>query len=344
MSPGLFRFLLSFVVVFHHSFPIRLGSWAVAMFFVLSGYWISKLWREKYSRTPSPYTTFLISRWLRLAPLFVAVQLIAILVYASGILSVQTAFLEDMRWWITQPIVAGSTQFGRLLPPAWSLDVEMQFYVLAPLFIIGLTQLETTGSTILLVLLGLWQFLLLSAGVGMETNRLDLYAWLFAVGLISQRYDWRPSLTLQRASLSALIGFLLLAVLFSSTRSLVWQVGSSVSNGPENQSSLFFVLIVLAGIPTAISTVHRPSGSWDRWFGDLSYPLYLIHWLPRDWYYSQVDWRQGAWWNGCLLLSNFLLATSLAVLLLHRVDRPVQAMRQRWLAKRCSKPRTVSES
>jgi hypothetical protein len=43
-----------------------LGGWAVAMFFVLSGYWIARMWDEKYSREDTHYLTFVISLCWRL--------------------------------------------------------------------------------------------------------------------------------------------------------------------------------------------------------------------------------------------------------------------------------------
>jgi peptidoglycan/LPS O-acetylase OafA/YrhL len=43
IGSGLFRLFLAFAVVLHHSFPLRLGAWAVDVFFILSGYWISRL-------------------------------------------------------------------------------------------------------------------------------------------------------------------------------------------------------------------------------------------------------------------------------------------------------------
>ncbi|EMI15573.1 acyltransferase 3 [Rhodopirellula maiorica SM1] len=140
MTPGSFRLFLGFVVVIHHSFPLRMGAWAVGMFFVLSGYWISRMWRGSYSRKPSPYRTFLISRWWRIAPLFVVIQLLAAALVLSGVSGDHTSVIEDWRWWLTQPAVIGSTQFGRLLPPSWSLDVEMQFYLVAPIMLMVATR------------------------------------------------------------------------------------------------------------------------------------------------------------------------------------------------------------
>ncbi|WP_145088782.1 acyltransferase family protein [Rosistilla carotiformis] len=135
MTQGRFRLFLAFVVVIHHSFPLLVWARAVGMFFVLSGCWISRLWRLSYSRKPSPYRTFLINRWWRIAPLFVTVQVIAVCLAWAGFWVTKTTAISDWRWWVTQPTVIGSTQFGRLLPPSWSLDVEMQFYLVAPIIL-----------------------------------------------------------------------------------------------------------------------------------------------------------------------------------------------------------------
>ena len=49
ISPGLFRLLLAFlVVIFHTTSFIPLGNYAVYVFFVLSGFWIFKMYNDKY--------------------------------------------------------------------------------------------------------------------------------------------------------------------------------------------------------------------------------------------------------------------------------------------------------
>src|ERR1700721_2634089 len=77
-GPGLFRLFLASVVVLHHSFPLKLGSWAVYVFFILSGYWICRLWRQQYVQTQSPLLTFMVSRWWRLTPVFLLCTLISL--------------------------------------------------------------------------------------------------------------------------------------------------------------------------------------------------------------------------------------------------------------------------
>src|SRR5678815_5577437 len=55
LPAGAFRFLLATIVLANHSSRIYLGSMAVFIFFVLSGFWITRMWREKYSRLKPAY-------------------------------------------------------------------------------------------------------------------------------------------------------------------------------------------------------------------------------------------------------------------------------------------------
>lgn len=396
LTPGLFRLLLAFVVVIHHSFPLRLGAWAVGMFFVLSGFWISRMWRSKYSQTASPYRTFVISRWWRIAPLFVVVQAIAAVLVWSGLMQASGGVLADWRWWVTQPTVIGSTQFGRLLPPSWSLDVEMQFYLVAPIILmgamrvfswqlavgrekisrqssVGSRQEEESGQSsvgsrqkgkelavvsrqlaehgelraksrmgwlwvVVLAMLA-WSNWRLQHGATLETPRLDVFAWLFLIGVTCDLTDWRPSRGLSIASAFALLGLLALVYMNPTTRPLVWVRGADALPPADCQlptanfsTAYFFTAICLLSLPFAIRTVHQASPSWDRWLGDLSFPLYLIHWIPREWYYANVDWSAGAIHNGGLLLANFAMAFAAAIALLQFVDRPIQNWRRKKLA------------
>ncbi len=312
------------------------------------------MWDEKYSRKDTPYLTFVISRWWRLAPLFLAVQVIGCCYAMSELGGRSDVAVLPLGWWVTQPLVIGSTQFGRLLPPSWSVDVEMQFYAVAPILVAGMVTVtyklrrETAPGNIklsmqessthfhrevvlILAVTLAWSILLIASGIPAEASRLDLYVWLFLAGVMVYTCQWSPGIRLQRISLFGLISLLAVAIATPLIRELVWRTGSVAPSLPPIMVDLFFVILALVGIPLAASTVYRDSSRLDRWFGDLSYPLYLFHWIPRQWYYSQVDWNASFWSNLLLLFVNFATAGLGAVLLLFVIDQPCQRLRNRWL-------------
>jgi len=100
---GILRFLLALAVVIDHSYPIwglRLvnGRTAVEAFFVISGFYMTMIIREKYSKIPRSYFVFITNRFLRLYPVYWS--LLGVLVLCSiGIF-----------------FVSGRTNFGYLQP------------------------------------------------------------------------------------------------------------------------------------------------------------------------------------------------------------------------------------
>lgn len=336
IPPGLFRLLLAFVVVVHHSFPLRLGSVAVGLFFVLSGFWISRMWCQSYSKIPSPYFTFLVSRWWRLAPLFIVVQLIAAAMAISIFTSGESSAICDWRWWITQVTVLGSTQFNRLLPPSWSLDVEAQFYMLAPLLVAVVAKVPRFATWGICAVFFALSVVAMLKGASFETPHVDLYLWLFLTGVMAEQFKFRPSTKLAWLSAVVTFGVVGVAFCFPETRSLVWRHGAWGMGSAEASiiGKLFPFFLILVALPLALSTVYRPSGGFDRWLGDLSYPLYLFHWIPRDIYHKVMDSSNSVWMNLIYLLSSWAMAIGGAVLLLWLVDRPAQAWRKKWLKQR----------
>ncbi len=78
-----------------------------------------------------------------------------------------------------------------------------------------------------------WSALLLLGGVSMEEPRIDLYAWLFMTGMLSEFSNWIPSPKLVTVSAT---GFLLLTIgmlLWPTTRSAIWIAGASGENSPH---------------------------------------------------------------------------------------------------------------
>lgn len=335
LGPGAFRLFLASMVVVHHSFPVRMGAWAVYLFFTLSGYWIARMWFAKYSKSTNPLITFYVSRWWRLAPVFIVCSFLAVcLQLYLGNLSPP----ESWPLWIVRQIpIVGSASAGLILPPAWSLDVEMQFYLIAPLLLwvvwrmrLGIAWI-TFGLTLVLSTL---HFVLRGHP---EAPVFWPFASLFLLGILIDRSNWQPKL------IHAILGLGLFAFLTTLFYALpggldgIWQRGADLPTVTDLQSmgaELWWLVGAIVCIPFVAWNVHQRSGHFDRWLGNLAFPLYLFHWMPRDVYYHFVNWNQPLGWNLALLVGNVLTAFGGAILILHFVDTPLDRLRGKWVNSR----------
>ncbi|WP_299247270.1 acyltransferase family protein [uncultured Cytophaga sp.] len=143
-SPGLFRLFLALIVVMHHCVDfLVIGHAAVFIFFILSGYWIAKMYNEKYTYYINPYKVFIISRTLRLMPVYYLVLIISIIVavfYKSLLTNVE---LNNPFFYLTNLFIIGQKNANYLLiGTGWSLDIELQFYLFAPFIYLILLKLN----------------------------------------------------------------------------------------------------------------------------------------------------------------------------------------------------------
>src|SRR5258708_35766145 len=191
LSPGGVRLLLALVVVVHHFLPLRAGSWAVDVFFVPSGSCITRMWNPRYRQTRIPYITFLVSRWWRLAPVFLVCTVLglgsALLLREGSLVNAQA----NSAWWLRQLLIVGSSDAGRILPPTWSLDVEMQFYLIAPLLIWAFARLEPAWRWMIVTLLLLALVYFLGSGGYPESATLCLFSG-FCLAAVRPRLPHPP--------------------------------------------------------------------------------------------------------------------------------------------------------
>ncbi|MFN2309989.1 MAG: acyltransferase family protein [Gammaproteobacteria bacterium] len=101
------------------------GDKGVDMFFVLSGFLITRaLLREFDARDRVDYPRFIRNRLLRIVPLYIVVLVLAVAI----------GMPNREYFWANLLFVNNLLDFERMLIPwSWSVTVEMQFYLLAPL-------------------------------------------------------------------------------------------------------------------------------------------------------------------------------------------------------------------
>lgn len=284
------------------------GLAGVDVFFVISGFVITTMLVE---RTDGTMLDFLLRRVRRIAPASLAVLAVLVLVAwraypgtdAGGVLSdVRAALLLSENWWLAHQSADYAALGGSASPVEhfWSLSVEEQWYLAAPLVLYGLwrllgarrTRVRPRAATALAVLVPtLAGSLLVAALTEPGPARYFLTqarVWELAAGaalaalLLARPRSGplpRPVATALGVAGWALLGWGL------------WLAPAAVAAGtwpgPATVPAVAgTVLLVLAGsgsaplsrdgaVVPATAVLHGPAA---RWVGDRSYSLYLWHW------------------------------------------------------------------
>ena len=323
------------------------GGVGLALFFALSGYLIGRPFVRAFLAGTSvpPIGPYLANRLLRIVPAFwVTVTLTLILFQPGGSLADAAAvYLFVQNYW--------PSDIARFVEHAWSIDVEVGFYLLMPAVAVLLTWLARTLSgararlLILLYLLlagiALGEFLILSEAPGSGALRTVL-SWLpfLLLGLVLATIEPTAVARLrgrERAGAPA-IALLAGAVLFCALH-LRFSLGDRPS--PEGSVVTLFVGAGwLIAAPLVLQWGERPC--WRaldnralRWIGERSYSMYLLHVIPILLLAPLVaSLASGSPWD--MLLG--LLALELAILLpaaalsYRFVERPFLALKRRRVA------------
>jgi peptidoglycan/LPS O-acetylase OafA/YrhL len=319
-SPGAFRLALAFAVFLHHTTSVNLGLTAVLVFFVLSGYWVATMWRDTYSNTSLSYLTYLGSRLWRVAPVFALCSAISwVLLYARG-------GAPEMIGGVGRQLFSNMLILGyNSLPyqanvPGWSLDMEVQFYLVAPALIFFLSRNVLALGVCALVTA-------FSSKLGGATT-VAPFLLFFGIGVAAASHGWRPTKGMAYASLSLTsMTIFLCALLLIKDISL----GEPHSAPLLAFSSPTAMLIAVLLTPWALYTTTQKSGPRDRMLGDLSYIFYLLHWSVI----GLIGTGEGSYAHRILLCSEALVVIFAASYLIWRVfDRPLNKMRAAWVAGR----------
>jgi peptidoglycan/LPS O-acetylase OafA/YrhL len=301
-GPGAFRLFLATAVFVSHVSHIAVGGPAVLLFFTLSGFWVSRMQAGEHHQ---PYGSFMVSRFLRIWPLLAVVALCA----AGALTRLGLPLGGNLP--STLALLGLATRKGDVIGTAWSLDVEMQFYILLPLFLHYREVFSQNRS--LFVLLAIAFFIsgcILYGYLGIITCL--LFSPLFCAGIYI--FIFRPKIRDAQAFLSFAVGSILIVlVMIFGPRSIL----SDMAWG----DTLYMIPCLLMG-PFVAWNVAQPSGKLDRLLGNLSYPFYLVH-FPAI---QICMWKFG---GGLAAKVLALLASALSTLAFYLgVDVPIEHVRK----------------
>lgn len=244
--PGLFRLFLAVVVVVSHLSRFDVGRIAVLLFFFLSGFWVANIWDTKFKGEP---IRFYLARTLRIYPLYWLVASFAVFAFPAP-LSLSNFIIFGI-----------ANAAGDPVGVSWSLDIEMQFYLLLPLLILLPTKVLLSGSLALSAIC--WRFL--------PVPTLALYLPAFALGVSCNINHWRPSAPVAAGSVAAFLAASVVAFVFAPGF-----LNKTVPD-PLHFVDIFSFFWMLPLLPFVAWSLGLKSTRFDRQLGNISYPLYLVH-------------------------------------------------------------------
>lgn len=288
---GLLRLLLANAVLFLHigNFPLHKfinAGLAVNLFFVLSGYYMALVLNSKYKDDTK---SFYINRFLRLWPVYLfSIFLVLLNLYLShglgnwiqnflqlNLFAQVFVFLSNTFMFGSDLLLHFSSIGGKIFfsefaiskshngmsfmlnPPVWTVSIELLLYFLSPFI------LKSYKKTIIFTLIGIiYGVIMRYEWFGFTSNyRFDLYYpyffLLFGLGALAY---WFPKKIKELTNLHYIFAAIFVLLVLDTYH-------SGIPSYP-------YIALAIA-IPILFQLTSK--NSIDRFLGELSYPLYLLH-------------------------------------------------------------------
>ncbi|RYD72600.1 MAG: acyltransferase [Sphingobacteriales bacterium] len=374
---GLLRLLLSLSVIAAHcgaffgkTYLVR-GFLAVQVFFMVSGFYMSLILNEKYTGANRSYRLFISNRFLRIYPLYWVVLLLSIaggiFLYRNGgsnffpvvknytdtalpfftlllLILIQVLLLGMDALMFTrfdagnnlaftaypQDYSPGASSF-LFVSPAWSLALEVLFYLLAP-FVLRKKAGIVAGIILASITLRIYLY---------NVPELQSSAWafrffptelaLFLSGYFSYRLytiirTKKFHVNTSRLFTLALVGFMVVYLYLPDYK---------LSFLPYSFKEIILFVSMLLSMPLLFH--FYKDNKTDFILGELSYPVYLLHWLV----YVMLSYFAGQ--NSALAFLNDPLAVALvsiafSLVLIKYISNPIDRFRQSRLKRERQRP------
>ncbi|MDQ2935935.1 MAG: acyltransferase [Acidobacteriota bacterium] len=325
-------------VLIHHqltTFSVNGGFLGVDLFFVLSGFLITGiLWSEFQNTHSISLRNFYMRRVLRLGPglliyllacLFVTYRMQRIEM-GKEIKLIAIALVYSTNWLMA----FGLNSFHEPTAITWSLSIEEQFYLVWPILFFGCLMLKVRrgwivaglGATILAIMVH--RVLLLSAGAGLTRlyygtdTRADALLMGCLIALLPvARVSKNMKKYLNPASVLSLVALFYFIATTRFADSFLYRGGYTLIALMAG-----IVIFVAANSPPGILSALLRNRAL-RWFGEISYGLYLWHWLVV---LSSSFYYLGYWepW------ARLALAVGIASASFYLVEKPFNRLKTRF--------------
>lgn len=308
------RFVLASIVVIGHAgvkFPAPIdGGLAVAVFLALSGWLIGGiLLATEWSELPRFFYNRATRIWF---PYFATM----VLLYATAVVGHGI----DTNWWKYLFYDATFTHFTWTVFPRalgemplkgtgnhfWSISVEEQFYLFAPLLML----IWKWGKS-------LWTWLIVAAVLLLQASVFAPIALGVVAAIINRDYGTNQAGVAWNATYRG--------PLIAAVASAILLVTAAYFPLQQVRAMLALAVVLAAAVP-------GERGAIGMFIGAISYPLYLNHWMGV-YVVNAVARRFGDLPVGVLHTLDYLAAIPIAIAAWFLIDRQVMAYRNRWYTR-----------
>jgi peptidoglycan/LPS O-acetylase OafA/YrhL len=307
------------------------GTLAVLGFFFVSGYLISKLLSETYLGRPKD---FIINRFLRIYPIYWAsliIGCILIILIPDALKLTNKAIFFPVR---INTIFDNILIFGlkgnlaRIVPPAWSLDVELSWYLI--FFVLSFFSTNIKKYVFFLVSLAVLAFIIPEK----QPIYGDVLGSGFAFSFGALHYYYKPKFhkIISITSLLAIVPFMYILPHIIRGHQAFYNEGF-----PFNWS----LMIAIIGLfylsfqhfvsetdqekplenVSKMTSFHQ---SFSRLLGSLSYPMFLTHWYSSAIILFMFDIPKRTL---AFFVCVFLLTLLISYILVFCVEKPIAKYR-----------------
>lgn len=334
--------LATLVLIAHTNTMPMVGSLAVECFFIISGFYMQMLINEQYREKNGWIPKFYANRFLRIyvpywtvggiiivgSLLFPAHARLPSFSIVTALFNVSIIGTETIRLMCCVDDCDVVFKNKIVILPAWSLGMELLFYIVAPII---LRKLCWTVCVAIVALLFKVLFLYQNA------HELDLIEWsdgmvngiwvhevgLFALGAVAYhiyaKWIFRPEGNKEEQSRNKFYLILLIVTLLGSTALLLYIFALPYEQMLSYYYMVVAVFLCLLPFIFAISRYNR----WDRSLGDVSYAFYLSHSYIIGWF------KDSSMNKLSVIMASFVITYICAALITYYVEYPLSIFRQR---------------
>jgi peptidoglycan/LPS O-acetylase OafA/YrhL len=330
---GFWRLALAYMVVASHTrgyqelYSLDIGTIAVATFFFISGFLMPMTYTAHYQKHGAwlGIGKFYCNRILRLYPLYwVSLLCILGLQFAGYLARGYSNWEVSWASYAQNFLLLGLNQsslwgtYVRFNNPAWTLDVELQYYLVAPVLVLLATKSIFSIQIVLSVAAAISLFLFLNP-IGLVDVDRSFVAWgvffVLGFGFYMSTKAHKP----YYVYVSLFIIILALVIAKYSGKELL----------------TFFIIIIFIAISAAllIRQSTQKSDRMDQSAGDLSYPVYIFHIvfigyieLIMGSFLTSIEFKNSF---SVYLVANILLSTLVSMVAVKLIANPIESLRVR---------------